>query len=125
VGVRGPAFSTILSPLRGLAPKFFHFSFFIFHLQKPQAPCSMPFHYHIITSAHHLFFLNLGKGFTAMITKTQIINTLENLPEDLSIDQVIDHLIFLEKVQKGLDDSANGRTYTKEEAREKLQKWLK
>ena len=60
-----------------------------------------------------------------MITKTQIINALENLPEDLSIDQVIDHLIFLEKVQKGLDDSANGRTYTKKEAREKLQKWLK
>lgn len=60
-----------------------------------------------------------------MITKTQIINTLEKLPENLTVDQVIDHLIFLEKVQKGLDDSASGRTYTQEEAREKLRKWLK
>ena len=60
-----------------------------------------------------------------MITKTQLINTLDNLPEDLTIDQLIDHLIFIEKVQKGMTDSANGRVNTKEEARQKLSKWLK
>ncbi len=60
-----------------------------------------------------------------MITKTQIINTLEKLPEVLTIDQVIDHLIFIEKVQKGLADSANNRLNTKEEAKKKLTKWLK
>ncbi|MDN3689466.1 MULTISPECIES: hypothetical protein [Cyclobacterium] len=60
-----------------------------------------------------------------MITKTQIINSLDQLPEHLTIDQVVDHLIFLENVQKGLDDSVNGRINTKEEAREKLNKWLK
>jgi hypothetical protein len=60
-----------------------------------------------------------------MITKTQIINSLDKLPEKLSIDQVVDHLIFVEKVQKGLDDSVNGRINTKEEAKQKLKKWLK
>ncbi len=60
-----------------------------------------------------------------MITKTQLINSLDRLPENLTIDQVVDHLIFVEKVQKGLDDSANGRTNTKEEAKQKLKKWLK
>ena len=60
-----------------------------------------------------------------MITKTQLISTLEKLPENLTIDQVIDHVIFIEKVQKGLEDSENGRVYTKEEARKKLSKWLK
>ena len=60
-----------------------------------------------------------------MITKTQLINTLENLPEDLTIDQLIDHLIFVEKVQKGMADSVNGRVKTKEEAKQKLSKWLK
>ena len=60
-----------------------------------------------------------------MVTKTQLINSLEQLPENLTIDQVIDHLIFIEKVQKGLDDSINGRINTKEEARQKLNKWLK
>jgi hypothetical protein len=60
-----------------------------------------------------------------MLTKTYLINTFENLPENLTIDQVIDHIVFVEKVQKGLADSANGNVYTKEQAKEKLSKWLK
>jgi predicted transcriptional regulator len=60
-----------------------------------------------------------------MITKTQIINSLEKLPENLTLDQIVDHLIFIEKVQKGLDDSEKGRVYTKDQAKKKLKKWLK
>ena len=60
-----------------------------------------------------------------MITKTHLISTLEKLPENLTIDQVIDHIIFIEKVQKGLEDSENGRVHTKEEVSKKLNKWLK
>ena len=60
-----------------------------------------------------------------MITKTLLIQTLEKLPENLTIDQVIDQVILLEKVQKGLDDSANGWINTKEQAKEKLSKWFK
>jgi len=60
-----------------------------------------------------------------MITKTQLIGTLDKLPENLTIDEVIDHLIFVEKVQKGLSDSENGRINSKDEAKQKLSKWLK
>jgi hypothetical protein len=60
-----------------------------------------------------------------MITKTHILSTFDKLPENLTIDQVIDHVIFVEKVQKGLEDSENGRVYSKEEAKKKLNKWLK
>jgi hypothetical protein len=60
-----------------------------------------------------------------MITKTQLIQTLDKMPENLSIDQIIDQLIFLEKVQKGLEDSTNGRIHSKNQAKEKLNKWFK
>ncbi len=60
-----------------------------------------------------------------MITKTQLIHTLDKMPENITIDQVIDQLIFLEKVQKGLDDSTNGRIKNKDQAKEKLNKWFK
>jgi predicted transcriptional regulator len=60
-----------------------------------------------------------------MITKTHLISTFEKLPENLTIDQVIDHLIFVEKVQKGLEDSEKGRVFTADEAKLKLIKWLK
>jgi hypothetical protein len=60
-----------------------------------------------------------------MITKTQLINTLDKLPENLTVDQLIDHLIFIEKVQNGLEDSEKGRINSKEEAKQKLSKWLR
>ncbi len=60
-----------------------------------------------------------------MITKTQIIDTLNLLPEKLTIDQLIEHLIFIEKVQKGLDDSNSGKVNSKEETKKKLIKWLR
>jgi hypothetical protein len=60
-----------------------------------------------------------------MITKTQLINSLNKLPENLTVDQEIDHIIFVEKTQKGLDDVVQRRDNTKNEARDKLKKWLK
>ncbi len=60
-----------------------------------------------------------------MITKTQLISSLEKLPENLTIDQLIDHILFIEKIQKGITDSENGRINTTEEAKQKLSKWLK
>ena len=60
-----------------------------------------------------------------MLTKTQIQNAFDSLPENVSVEQVIEHLIFLDKVQKGLDDSEGGRINSVEEAKQKLTKWLK
>lgn len=60
-----------------------------------------------------------------MITKTQILSSLEQLPENLTIDRLIDHLIFIQKVEKGLDDSSKGRIHSKDEATQKLNRWLK
>jgi predicted transcriptional regulator len=60
-----------------------------------------------------------------MITKALIKNALDSLPENVTIEQVIEHLIFFDKVQKGMEDSENGRVNTVEEAKQKLNKWLK
>ena len=60
-----------------------------------------------------------------MLTKTQIIDSLNNLPENVTIDQVIEHLVVVDKIQLGLNDSAEGKVYTKEEAKAKMKKWLK
>lgn len=60
-----------------------------------------------------------------MSTKTHLNSTLDKLPENLTVDQIIDHLIFIEKVQKGLADSEKGLVKTKDEAKQMLTKWLK
>jgi predicted transcriptional regulator len=59
------------------------------------------------------------------MTKSQILSSIEKLPEELTVDQVIEHLIFMHKVDRGRADSASGKIYTKEEAKKKLEKWLK
>ena len=60
-----------------------------------------------------------------MPTKEQVFSTVEKMPEQFSIDQLIDKLIFIEKVEKGLEQSESGNVNTKEQAKQKLSKWLK
>jgi len=60
-----------------------------------------------------------------MLTKTRLINSLDKLPEQFSIDELVDHVVLMEKVQRGLDDVSQGKINTTEEARQKLAKWLK
>ena len=60
-----------------------------------------------------------------MLTKTELINSLESLPENLTVDEIIDHIFFVEKVQKGLEDSEKGQISSKQESKKILEKWLK
>ena len=60
-----------------------------------------------------------------MLTKEKIHKTIDSLPDDLTIDQVIDKLILLDKIEQVLKDSREGNVYTNEEVKQKLNKWLK
>jgi len=60
-----------------------------------------------------------------MLTRVQVFNTVENLPEQFSIDQLIEKLRFIEKVEKGIAQSESGNVNAKEDAKQKLSKWLK
>lgn len=60
-----------------------------------------------------------------MLTKEKVIKTVSNLPDNFSLDELIDKLIFIEKVQKGLEDSLADKVYSKEDATKRLSKWLK
>ena len=60
-----------------------------------------------------------------MLTRTQVFDTLEKMPEHFSLDQLFDKLLFINKVGIGLAQSENGQVNSKEEAKQKLSKWLK
>ena len=59
-----------------------------------------------------------------MLTKENVINTVSKLPDNFSLDEIIDKLIFIDKVQKGMEESLADRVYSKEEAKKRLSKWL-
>ena len=63
--------------------------------------------------------------FSGTDMKSKTINfrkTLDNLPDEFfSIDEVIERLIFHDKVEQGLQDVKNGKVHTTGEVRKKLE----
>ena len=60
-----------------------------------------------------------------MLTKEKIKQSIDSLPDDITIDQVIDKVILLDKIEQGLKDVEEGHVFTTEEAKSRLSKWLK
>ena len=58
-----------------------------------------------------------------MVTKGQVINSLKDMPDQFSIDELMDKLILLQKVEMGLEQSQRGEVYSTQEAKEMLKQW--
>ncbi len=60
-----------------------------------------------------------------MLDKDKLLKTLDELPQSFSIDDLIEHLIFVQKVENGLNESDTGKTVSNKEAKNRMGKWLK
>lgn len=60
-----------------------------------------------------------------MLTKEKVLEVITDLPEEFSIDDLVDRLIVLDKIEKGLLEVQEGKTVSHQEAKEKMNKWLK
>jgi len=60
-----------------------------------------------------------------MITKEKLKSHIEHFPDEMTIDQLIDRLVFIEKVERGLEQSEQGETITEEELLTEIQTWFK
>ena len=60
-----------------------------------------------------------------MGTKQQIIKAIEDLPDDASVEDAIDRLYLLYKIDKGIRQADQGQLITQDEARQRMAQWLK
>lgn len=60
-----------------------------------------------------------------MLTKTQLIQTIKDLPEKFSMEDLLDRIMLIQKIEIGIEQSNSGQTLSTKEAKEKLNKWLK
>ena len=60
-----------------------------------------------------------------MITKSSLLNSIESLPDEFSVEDIIDRILLLEKIYQGELDSKAGNVLSEEEAKYHLKKWLK
>jgi predicted transcriptional regulator len=59
-----------------------------------------------------------------MFPKEKIKKAIDSMPDDVSLDEVIDKIILLAKIEQGLIDAREGKVFTTEEVKSKLNKWL-
>jgi len=60
-----------------------------------------------------------------MLTKEKVNRAIQNLPDSFSIDQLIDDLIFVEKIEEGYEQSELGKVVSNEEVKLIMDKWSK
>jgi predicted transcriptional regulator len=58
-----------------------------------------------------------------MLTKAQLNKTILDLPDTFSIDELIEKLIFIEKVEAGMAQSAEGKVISNEDVKRIIDKW--
>jgi hypothetical protein len=59
-----------------------------------------------------------------MLAKKEVIKSLKEMPDHFSLDDAIDRLIVLNKIENARAEIAEGKGLTTEQARKKLHKWL-
>lgn len=58
-----------------------------------------------------------------MLTKDKLKKSIDNLPESFTIDELIDQLIFIEKIEEGIVQSDEGKTILNEDIKTQIDKW--
>jgi predicted transcriptional regulator len=56
--------------------------------------------------------------------KATVLDSISKLPEEFSIDDLVERLIISEKIEKGRQQVKEGKVNTEEQAKAKLSKWL-
>ena len=60
-----------------------------------------------------------------MLTKDRLRQSINKLPDSFTIDELIDQLIFIEKVEKGLEQSKERKVLSNENVKKIIEKWSK
>jgi len=59
-----------------------------------------------------------------MSQKELVLEAIQELPDDASLDQIVDRVEFMAAIQKGIDDIDRGDTIPHEEVKKQLATWL-
>lgn len=54
--------------------------------------------------------------------KHRVIETLDHLPDEFSLEDLVEKLLFLGKVEKGLQDAEEGKTISLHKAKMRMEK---
>ena len=60
-----------------------------------------------------------------MLTKEKLREQIESFPDEFSLDELVERLIFIEKVERGEKQSLNNEVIEHEQLDKEIGKWFK
>ena len=60
-----------------------------------------------------------------MISKEKLLKSLEEMPEKINIDELLDKILFIQKVEEGLAQSTQGHVSSHESVKNEMRQWFK
>jgi len=59
-----------------------------------------------------------------MTNKEKMIEVMETLPTDATVEDAMERLLFMAKLERGIKQADEGLTLSHQEVRERMAKWL-
>ena len=60
-----------------------------------------------------------------MTTKELVLEAVRNLHEDAAIEEAMEKLLVIAKIERGIEQAENGQTMPHDEVKQRVSKWLK
>jgi len=60
-----------------------------------------------------------------MTTKEKMLQTVSELPEDATVEDAMERLLLLAKIERGIKQADNGEILSHRSVKDKMSKWLK
>ena len=59
-----------------------------------------------------------------MTTKEMLVKAVSDLPEDAAIEDAMERLLLLAKIERGIQQADSGETIPHDEVKQRVSKWL-
>ena len=59
------------------------------------------------------------------LTRKSVIKSVKDLPEDFTVDELMDRILLLAKIERGVADAKAGRSITIDQLEKRMAKWSK
>jgi hypothetical protein len=60
-----------------------------------------------------------------MLTKDKVKKTIDRLPDKFTVDEIVEELVVLNKIEEGLKDIEEDKVFSTAQVKQELKKWLK
>jgi len=60
-----------------------------------------------------------------MTSKEKVLQAVQGLPDDASIEDAMERLLFVAKIERGLQQADAGQTISHAQVKERMARWLK